>query len=454
MKTRLFLFVLLMCVGSLHIIAQDSRKVVENGIAQVERLIEAHKWHEAFEQLRAVEASATGNPVNMYLATKQRYRMYYRINKHHEAADCMQRMESLAMGSNNTQIIEDMLHVKAGYYAAKGDTKVSRECYRQMLNRRAAGKDDAGIEACFKQMIDEASKTSNHTMKSVVSALYTSWQDSIAAVRADAELKTLKENYQAAQEDIESKDTKIGVQWGTIIVLGLLLVGVTVAALFLLLIMTRNARTIRNLRHSLEMSNQNSAQKSTFMRNIGSQISPSLAQIAKGNSKEHIAALEKMLADVETFIALDDSKEEKYEADNANVAEICEQSVGMCADCAVPVTTEASKMSFPVAKEEVKQVISSIVHEMTVAKDVERVAIDFKKRNPHTGQFIVTIVGKKLSEEDKQTLFTAFAKVYDLTQTSGLILPICSLMAHKMGGSLSLDEQFAKGTRFVLEVHC
>lgn len=322
-----------------------------------------------------------------------------------------------------------------------------------MFNRRSAGKNDSLKELCFKQMIEEASTSHNNTMKAVVSDIYASWQDSISAVRASQELTDLKANYEAAQQAIDDKDTKIGLQWGTIIVLALLLAGVSIAAVVLLLIMMRNAKTIKGLRNSLELSNQNSAQKSIFMRNIGSQIAPSLNEIARGNSHEHIKALESMLSDVENFIELDDTKGELYETEDVNVADLCEQVAKDCG-VSVPVTSDASRMSFPVCKDAAKQLLVNVIKEATLSNSAERVVIDFKKRNPHTGQFLVTVIGNKYSEEERQTLFTAFAKVYDLTTTTGLVLPICSIMAHKMGGSLSIDEQFAKGTRFVLEVHC
>ena len=50
-------------------------------------------------------------------------------------------------------------------------------------------------------------------------------------------------------------------------------------------------------------------------------------------------------------------------------------------------------------------------------------------------------------------LFKPFAAVHDLTEGDGLGLPICSLMATRMNGTLSLDESYTKGARFVLELH-
>lgn len=40
-----------------------------------------------------------------------------------------------------------------------------------------------------------------------------------------------------------------------------------------------------------------------------------------------------------------------------------------------------------------------------------------------------------------------------LTQGNGLGLPTCSLIAYKLNGTLTLDTDYKKGTRFILELH-
>ena len=71
----------------------------------------------------------------------------------------------------------------------------------------------------------------------------------------------------------------------------------------------------------------------------------------------------------------------------------------------------------------------------------------------HVQQFIVTDTGCGISEELREKLFTPFAVSGNLIQGDGLGLPICSLEAAKMNGTLALDETYAKGARFVLSLH-
>lgn len=453
MKLKILFLSLMLCLTLQTVHAQnDTQAQINRCLARVEKLIDAYKWKDAFTELRTAEGLAEGNPMLQYQTAKQRLSMYKRLNKPSQIVESLNSMEQLALSTNNDSLIESMLHTKAAYYAQRGDKGVVQACYRTMLDRRSQGMDNDGREGVFKQMIEEATRQKNSTMKSVVSDIYVQWQDSIVKQRAVDELNNLKADYQAAQEDIEEKDSKISTQWGTIMLLGVLLVVVLLAVVFLLLAMLRNSRVIKRLNKELETSNQNSRQKSTFMRNIGSQISPSLSEIAKGNVQEHVKALERMMQDVETFVQIDDTREQAYETEDENVAEVCAQAAASFEGGKAPVTSDATKQQFPLNKEAVEQALHSIVNEVLVYEGVERVVLDFKKKGPRKGQFWVTAFGMDITEEERQTLFIAFAKVYNLTKTSGLSFPISSLIAQKMGGSLKLDDQFTKGARFVLEV--
>lgn len=431
--------------------AEEARERVEKGIAQVERLVDAHKWHEAFERLRAVEQGVKNNSTLLYLTTKERYNLYARLKKQSEMGQQMQRMEQLALQSKDAKTIEDMLHQKASYFARRGEASGCRDCYVKMYELRSKGMDDAGREEVMRKMIDEASKLGNRTMRQVATDLHAAWQDSVAAVKAAAELAQLKNEYQQAQDDIEMKENKMSRQWGMIVTLSILLVIASVGIVLLTMIMLQLMHKSKILKKNLKLSEENSRQKSVFMRNIGQQIAPSLVEIGKGNI-QHVRALENMMQDVETFALLDDTKADTYDLESADVQMLCEEVVNEYSTAGVPVATDATKLSFPVAKAEVKQLLLKIIGEVVANRQTERVTIGFKKRNPHTGQFMITAIGLKLDDDQKSQLFTAFARVYDLTETTGLVLPICALMAHKMGGEMMLDNQFAKGTRFIVEL--
>ena len=82
-----------------------------------------------------------------------------------------------------------------------------------------------------------------------------------------------------------------------------------------------------------------------------------------------------------------------------------------------------------------------------------KIWLDFKKRGAHTHQFIISDTGCGIPEEQREEIFKPFTEVKDLTQGDGLGLPICSLIATKMNGNLTLDSSYTKGARFILELH-
>lgn len=443
------------CLATVTANAQMNRQAVESGISKANNLIAAHNWSEAFATLRSLDAAiGEGGPDLHYLVAKQRYSMYSRINKNKEAWAQLVAMEDFSRRSGDSKLIEDLLLNKAAYYNRTGYPQQSRSCYKDILNMRAKNaKDDDAMEKCFKNTIADAKSMKNNIMANVVNEIYTAWQDSIAGVRSANALKNLQAKYDEAQEEISSQDTKIAAQWATIIILLIIALGLGGGLAFFVLTMLRNVSTIKKLRQSLKIANTSNDQKSVFIKNISKQISPSLNEIAAGNTKQHIPALQTMLEHVEDYMALETCREEKYEMEDANVGDICAEVAGASTG-KIPVTAESQKLSFKLNKEAVVTLLNAVVKEGLIADGTEKITVSFKKRNPHTGNFVVNITGMKVAEEEREQVFVAFSKVHDLTVSDGLNLPTCALMAYKMGGKLFIDPEFARGTRFVLEVHC
>ena len=60
---------------------------------------------------------------------------------------------------------------------------------------------------------------------------------------------------------------------------------------------------------------------------------------------------------------------------------------------------------------------------------------------------------KGMTQEDVTLTVNAPKLNVKINPGDGLGLPICSLIATKMNGSLTLDSSYNKGARFVLELH-
>ena len=81
------------------------------------------------------------------------------------------------------------------------------------------------------------------------------------------------------------------------------------------------------------------------------------------------------------------------------------------------------------------------------------ITLEYRKRGAHKFQFLVSNTGQPIAEDRREDVFKPFMEVKDLTTGDGLGLPICKQMAMKMNGDLSIDPEFTKGTRFVLDLY-
>ena len=443
MRKLILLFML--SFGAISMQAQSSlKKQVEEGIEESIRLTQEREWREAFATCRALDSAiGKGNPDLHYLVAKERFRMYSRINKPNDARSQMEKMEDYARQSGKSDVIEDMLIAKGSYCAKTGNTSLAQKCYREVFNRRAKGKDDA-------------SGKENALMASMLEKMYTQWKDSIANDRAAAELKAVKAQYAEAQEDIDSKATKIAVQWGFIIVLIIIAVALALALAFFVLLKFKNMLKIKKLNDSLEIANNNNERKSLFINNISEQINPSLDAIARGDSKQ-VTALQNFMQHIKEYMVLENSREELYEQDDLNMERLCMDVVNevrQSVSADLPIKMDAHGITFPSNEEALKQLLVALIAELAKSSETERVSLEFKKRNPHTGNFIVSGIGYSMPEERRDIAFQAFAEVRDLAEDDGMQLPTCALIAYKLNGNLRLDDEFSQGTRFVVELHC
>jgi signal transduction histidine kinase len=305
-------------------------------------------------------------------------------------------------------------------------------------------------------MVAEAKGKENALMASMLEKMYTQWKDSIANERAAAELKAVKAQYAEAQEDIDSKATKIAVQWGFIIVLIIIGVVLALALIFFVMLKFKNMLKIKKLNDSLEIANNNNERKSLFINNISEQINPSLDAIAQGDSKQ-VTALQNFMQHIKEYMVLENSREELYEQTDLSMERLCMDVVSevrQSVSADLPIKMDAHGITFPSNEEALKQLLVALIAELAKSKETERISLEFKKRNPHTGNFIVSGIGYSMPEERRDIAFQAFAEVRNLAEDDGMLLPTCALIAYKLNGNLRLDDEFSQGTRFVVELHC
>ena len=466
MRKIIFSIALVLCTLAGQAQKADLRQTVEEGIKTSIKQTENREWKEAFATCRQMDAlifadeqqSKKQAPELHYLVTKERLRMYMRLSNSERSKEQLEKLATYANQSKQDALQEDLLMSQARYYQKFGMTDKSLQCYKQLVQKRSAGKDEAGIDACYKEMLKQAGESGNAVLTNALDKLYTHWQDSIKTVKAAKELQALKDDYQVSQEVLSQKEEKISTQQGIIVVLCVLAVALAGGLLFFFGIMVKNVHQIKKLKNSLGIANGNNEQKSRFIANIGEQILPSLRAIesSPGQSRKHIEGLKALMEHTQRYMELESSREERFEVKDMNINTLCESIFNKAKESFKPevtATLNVPRVNIRTNAEALESILLYLLGNAALHTETGKISLEFKKRSAHTGQFIVTDTGSGIAEEKRTNLFKPFAEVHDLTQGDGLGLPTCNLIAYKLNGTLRLDEEYKKGTRFVLELH-
>ena len=465
-KMKKLLIILTFACSLIGVQAQNAnlKKSVEDGIKNSIQQTENQEWKEAFATCRAldgmiaVEEQKTHKttPELHYLVSKERLRMYMRLNNAEQSKLQVEKLEEWARSANQAEVSEDLLMTKAGYYQKFGMNDKSLQCYKQLVQRRSQGKDEQGIDKCFRDMLTQAQTSKDASLTRSLEHLYTNWQDSIKAVKASQELKALQDEYSTSQNLLSEKESTISTQKGFIVFLCILAVSLIGGLLFFIGIMLKNNLQIKKLKKSLEIANDNNEQKSKFINNISEQITPSLDAIEGGNVKKHIQALKELMQHIQDYMALESTREERYEMKDMNIQALCENIMAKAKESFKPDVTASlnvPRVNVRTNAEALENILLYLLDNASLHTESGKITLEFKKRSAHSGQFIVTDTGSGIPEEKRASLFKPFAEVQDLTKGDGLGLPTCALISYKLNGILRLDEEYKKGTRFVLELH-
>jgi len=463
MKKLLIILSFACCIMAVQAQNVNLKKSVEDGIKTSIQQTENREWKEAFATCRALDGliaveeqkTKQAAPELHYLVSKERLRMYMRLNNAEQSKLQIAKLEDFASKAKKDEVSEDLLMTKAGYYQKFGMNDKSLQCYKELVQKRSAGKDEQGVDKCFQDMLTQAKTGKNASLTRALERLYTNWQDSIKAVKAAQELKSLQDDYAASQNILRQKESKISTQKGTIIFLCILAAALAGSLLFFIGVMLKHIRQIKKLKTSLTIANENNESKSKFINNIGSQIAPSLDAIEAGQAKTHVKALKELMVHTQAYMELESTREEQYEMKDMNISTLCESIMNKAQESFKPgveATLNVPRVSVRTNAEALENILLYLLGNAAQHTESGKITLEFKKRSAHSGQFIVTDTGTGIPEEKRSNLFKPFAEVQDLTKGDGLGLPTCSLIAYKLNGTLRLDEEYKKGTRFVLEL--
>lgn len=447
------------------------KQAIDEGVRASVLLTEDRKYKEAFAACRQMDAliytseqeTKSPNYVLRYQVTKERLRMYTRLKNTEQCKRQLEQMGTYADQMKSDSLQEDLLFAEANFYHTFGRTDQSLACYKELFQRRSSGKDEKGIDQCYKEMLGHARQSKNAPLANAMQKLYTSWQDSIKAVKAAQELSDLQLKYDASQKTLQEKEDKISTDLFVIIALCVLSAVLGGGLLFLAALLMKHIRQVKKLKQSLSIANDNNGQKSRFISNIGAQIEPALnrmdeaaARSAAGTLHENIGALKRLMEDIHTYIALEESREEHYPQKELNINALCESIMEKAKGQFKPgveAVVNVPRVNIKTNAEALERVLLHLLGNAALHTESGKITLEFKKRSAHTGQFTVTDTGTGIAAEERASLFKAFAGIRDLTKGTGLGLPTCGLIAYKLNGILHLDTEYKKGARFVLELH-
>lgn len=438
-------------------------KAVECGVSASSLYHRENFYKEAFELLRSVESTvAVGEqrgkkplPALRYCISKERLQMYIKLKNPTRAKDQLARLEETTKNARNDSLDNDLLYTQANYYYTFGMNSQGDAAISQLIGKYNAQKSYAKVDECYKTLIDIARKANNSGLVARTYEKYIVWNDSIKALSAQDELNALKQKYDDSLATIQEKDDSLSAK--QYVIVGLCILAAVLAAALVLgtIVLLRFIMLTRKQKKAIGIANEHNELKTQFIRNISAQMEPTLNTLDP--KLAGVQGLRAFSRHIQELSELESSLSEPYEMQEKNISAFCEGIMdkvkGMAKDD-VTFSVSAPKLNVKINPEQLERILLHLLRNAAEhTPEGGKIWLDFKKRGAHTHQFIVSDTGCGIPEEKRENIFKPFTEVRDLTKGDGLGLPICSLIATKMNGSLTLDAAYTKGARFVLELH-
>jgi len=420
-------------------------------------------YKEAFDLLRRADEainssekdSQTDKAAMHYLVTKERLNMYIKLRKSDSAKDQLNILESHANQANDENVKNDLLYTKAIYYYTFGMNTQGNAVFKEMADKLTASKEYDKVDEVYQTLIANGRKSNNANMVAQSYSNYLAWKDSTSAMKHADEIGALKKQIADNEATIADKDSSLSTRW--MIIIGLCILAAALAAALVIgaVILMRFILLDRKQKKVIRLANESNALKAKFISNISAQLEPTFKKL--DSKQPEVKALLEFSSHIQTLSELENKDSSEMEMEDIPMTQFCEGLMDRIRDKVkkdVNLTVNASNMSAKINKDYVSHILLHLLNnaaEYTPAGG--SISLDFKKRGPHSYQFLVSDTGDGIPEEKREDIFKPFLEIRDLTTGDGLGLPICKQMALKMKGDLDIDPKFTKGTRFVLDLH-
>lgn len=442
---------------------EEYTQAVECGVNASALYHRENYYKEAFELLRGAEQLVgTGEqklkkklPDLRFRINKERLQMYINTKNPARAKEQLNKLEETAKAAGNDSLSNDFLYTQADYYYTFGMNSQGDTAFKKLIEQYKQQKNYAKVDECYKTLISIARKANNAGLVARTYDKYIIWTDSVKALTAQDELNIVKKKYDESLATIQEKDDSLSAK--QYIIIGLCILAAVLAAALAIgaVILLRFIMLTRKQKKAISIANEHNELKTEFIQNISSQMEPTLDTLDP--KLPGVQALRAFSGHIQELSELENSLSEPYEVQEKNISTFCESVMDKVRGKVqedITLTVNAPKLNVKINPEHLERILLHLLEnaaEYTPAGG--KIWLDFKKRGAHTHQFIISDTGCGIPEEQREDIFKPFTEVKDLTKGDGLGLPICSLIAAKMNGSLTLDGSYTKGARFVLELH-
>ena len=420
-------------------------------------------YKEAFDLLRradqtiiaAQQMSPSEKAAAHYLVTKERMQMYIKLRKSANALEQLNTMENQANLSDNETVKNDLLYNKAIYYYTFGQVAQGNAAFKEMAGKLTASKEYDKVDEVYQQLIANGRRSGNANIVAQSYSNYIAWKDSTSALKHADEIGALKQQIADHEATIAQKDSSLSTRRAVIIGLCILAAALAAALVLGAVVLLRFILLTRKQKKTIHLANESNALKAKFISSISAQLEPTLQKL-----DPHMPEVQAMLQfthHVQELSELENTKDEPVELEETQIPQYCEglaDQIRGKVQPGVTIAVKAPKMSATINREYVSHILLQLLSQAAQqTPEGGNITLEFKKRSPHTYQFLVSDTGYTIPEDQREDIFKPFLEIRDLTTGDGLDLPICKQMALKMKGDLDIDPAFTKGTRFVLDLH-
>ena len=418
-------------------------------------------YKEAFDLLRRIDQTIIASKKNAaqaaalhYQTTKQRLQMYMKLRKYESARDQLNVMEGQANTSNDENVRNDLLYTKAIFYYTFGQNEKGNAVFKEMATKLTAQKEYDKVDEVYQTLIANGRRSNNASMVAQSYSNYMIWKDSVSAKKKADEIGALKQQIADHEATIADQDSSLTSRWVMIVGLAVLAVALAAALVVGAIVLMRFILLTRKQKKTINMLNENNALKAKFIGNISAQLDPTLQKL--DSRIPEVKALQDFSNHIQTLSELECSDTQPPQS-SIPMSQFCENLMEEIRDKVkkgVVLKVNAPKMSASINEEYVSHILRHLLsNAANFTPEGGNITLEYKKRGPHMFQFLVSDTGQGIPEEKREDVFKAFLEVKDLTNGDGLGLPICKQMALKMNGDLTVDPDYTKGTRFILDLH-